>query len=116
MKMRAGLALNGRKPRQAAARIAVIRQCAALLPESSIVRHSEIELMAETPQASPSSPSMKLTALVSPTIQKTVIGIAQLPNAIYLPPMPMKSIVTPCETANSATTICTASLRKALSR
>ena len=85
MKMRAGLALNGRKPRQAAAISAVIRQCATLLSDSSMVRQSEIELMAETPQASPSSPSMKLTALVSPTIQKTVIGIAQLPKATYLP-------------------------------
>ena len=33
------------------------------------------ELMALTPQARPSSPSMRLTALVTPTIHSTVTGM-----------------------------------------
>ena len=41
---------------------------------------SDAEDIAETPQASPSSPSLKFIAFVSPTIQRIVIGIRQTPN------------------------------------
>ena len=36
--------------------------------------------MADTPQARPSSPSMKLTALVIPTIQRMVTGMEKIPR------------------------------------
>ena len=38
--------------------------------------------MEETPTASPSSPSMKLTAFVMPTIQMTVSGMESMPRFI----------------------------------
>ena len=40
-----------------------------------------IELMVETPQASPSSPSIRFTALVMATIHKTVAGTASQPRS-----------------------------------
>ena len=40
-----------------------------------------MELMVDTPQASPSSPSMRLTALVMPTIQITEMGMDSQPSA-----------------------------------
>ena len=39
------------------------------------------ELMVDTPQANPSSPSMRLTALVSATIQMMVTGTDRTPNS-----------------------------------
>ena len=39
-----------------------------------------MELMVDTPQASPSSPSMRLTALVMPTIQITEMGMDSQPS------------------------------------
>ena len=39
-----------------------------------------MELMVDTPQASPSSPSMRLTALVMATIQITVTGTDSMPR------------------------------------
>ena len=39
----------------------------------------------ETPAAKPSKPSIKLMALVIPTIQNKVIGIANHPNSITFP-------------------------------
>ena len=51
------------------------------LPEKDV--KLEAELIAETPHARPSRPSIKLTALVSPTIQITVISTDHPPNGIY---------------------------------
>ena len=47
----------------------------------------EREVIALTPQARPSNPSIKLIALESPTIQKSVIGIANIPNSMTVPNM-----------------------------
>ena len=41
-----------------------------------------MELIADTPHASPSSPSMRLTAFVHPTIHSTVSGMASEPMGI----------------------------------
>ena len=40
-----------------------------------------MELMVDTPQARPSRPSMRFTALVMPTIQKTEMGMDQMPSS-----------------------------------
>ena len=61
------------KPRQApvsAARMMETTGSATNRDTTSIVS----ELIADTPQASPSSPSMRLTALVHPTIHSMVKG------------------------------------------
>ena len=39
-----------------------------------------MELMVDTPQASPSSPSIRFTALVMPTIQNTEMGMDSQPS------------------------------------
>ena len=39
-----------------------------------------MELMVDTPQARPSRPSIRLTALVMATIQMTVAGTARIPR------------------------------------
>lgn len=52
--------------------------------------------IAETPDAKPSSPSIKLIAFVIATIQITVIGILRNPKWIVVPiGNEIKSIVTP---------------------
>ncbi len=68
------------KPRQAPVRQA---SSSGTLPvdtgtiiETSII---EAELMAETPTASPSSPSIRFTALVQSTIQRIVTGTESQP-------------------------------------
>ena len=71
--------LYGMKPRQAPTIMAVI-SAACTSPAISVTKSSEMEQMIETPQAKPSSPSMRLRALVSATIQMTVIMIDQLPK------------------------------------
>ena len=40
-----------------------------------------MELMVDTPQARPSRPSIRLTALVMPTIQNTEMGIDRKPRS-----------------------------------
>lgn len=79
IKIFAGFELNGRNPIQEPTRIAVI-----IIIEASACRiettRREVAQIAETPQASPSSPSIKLIAFVSPTIHIRVIGIENQPN------------------------------------
>ena len=73
MKILAGFRLKGIKPRQAPVRAARIRATFGSDTKratTSMVR----ELMADTPTASPSSPSIRFTALVQPTIHSTVSG------------------------------------------
>ena len=40
-----------------------------------------MELMVDTPQARPSRPSIRLTALVMPTIQNTEMGMDRKPRS-----------------------------------
>ena len=47
------------------------------MPSSMATRKIVSAAMEDTPAASPSSPSMRLTVFVSPTIQKIVAGIAR---------------------------------------
>ena len=113
MKIFAGLELKGKKPRHAPTTTAV-SMAEATSPFSSMTSSSEIEQMADTPQARPSRPSIKLMALVRPTIHTTVIGIAQTPKLTYRPKKLIYSTTTPCDTAMSATPICASSLIQAL--
>ena len=78
MNIFAGFILYGIKPMhapQSAARIKVVLGSATKTETMSIVT----ELIADTPTASPSSPSIRLTALVQPTIHSTVSGMASAP-------------------------------------
>ncbi len=66
--------------------------------------------MVLTPSARPSRPSMRLTELVTATIQITVIGTAMMPKSQYSPPMKGRglaiiSMTTPCHTAMRAAMI-----------
>ena len=114
MKIFAGLVLKGRNPRHEPARIAVSSalEVSAMV---SVTSSSDSEQIADTPHDRPSSPSMRLMALVSPTIQKIVTGISSHPSVKYVPKKLMNSIVTSCHTAMNATAICTISLIHELS-
>ena len=79
MKIRAGLELNGRNPRQEPKSMPKITVL-TISPFRSTTIISERDDIAETPQASPSSPSMKLMAFVSPAIQRTVSGMLRYPR------------------------------------
>ena len=73
MKILAGLKLYGMNPRHApvsAARMTATLGSATNIATTSIVS----ELMVDTPTASPSSPSIRLTAFVQPTIHSRVKG------------------------------------------
>ena len=76
MNILAGLKLYGMKPRHAptsAARITATFGSATNIATTSIVS----ELIVDTPTASPSSPSIRLTAFVQPTIQRRVSGMGR---------------------------------------
>ena len=75
--------------------------------------------MAETPQASPSSPSMRLTEFVQPTIHNMVTGTARIPMVIACSLVMSSGLVTtfimmPESTAMTAESICTPNLSHAL--
>ena len=79
----------------------------------------DIEAMADTPQASPSSPSMRLTEFVTPTIQIIVTGTARMPTVMACSPVMSSGfdttlMITPESTAMTAATICTQNLSHAL--
>ena len=83
MKIFAGLKLYGIKPRHApnsAQRMIAILTSATI----SAITISDAVEMADTPTASPSSPSMKLTAFVIATIQMIVIGTESQPRFTYV--------------------------------
>ena len=83
MKIFAGLRLYGIKPRHAPHRAASIVATLLLESETSIDTTSIVsDAMAETPQASPSSPSMRLTEFVQPTIHSIVTGTESMPMVI----------------------------------
>ena len=50
-------------------------------PTSRAMTSMVMELMVDTPQARPSSPSMRLTALVMATIQMMVTGMDSQPSS-----------------------------------
>ena len=73
MKIRAGKKLWRRKPTQAPATIAE-RIAASTFPSDSASTANVTPEMPQTPDASPSSPSRKLTMFITATIQRTVSG------------------------------------------
>ena len=73
MKIRAGKKLCRRKPTQAPATIAD-RTAASTLPSESAITAKVTPAMAQTPDASPSMPSRKLTMFMTATIQRIVTG------------------------------------------
>ncbi len=75
MNIFAGFLLYGMKPRHAPTSDAIT---SATFPSetSSAMTSIDTALIVDTPQASPSSPSMRLTAFVMPTIHSTVTGMA----------------------------------------
>ena len=74
MKMRAGKKLWRRNPMHAPATTAE-RIAASILPSESASIAKVRPAIAQTPDASPSSPSRKLTMFITATIQTTVSGI-----------------------------------------
>ena len=74
MKMRAGKKLWRRKPMHAPATIAE-RIAASIFPSESASVMNVRPAIAQTPDASPSIPSRKLTMFITATIQRTVSGI-----------------------------------------
>ena len=73
-----------------------------------------MELMVDTPQAKPSSPSIRLTALVMPTIHSTEMGMDSQPSSqkgseLKILGLDSRKIRLPMSTAISAAQICTAS-------
>ena len=78
------------------------------------------EEMVETPTASPSSPSMRFTEFVMPTIQSTVTGTASTPRmrasfSLKMLGFMRTSMTTPWATATTAATIWTMSFTQARS-
>ncbi|MNP52778.1 hypothetical protein D3C76_1471920 [compost metagenome] len=72
--MLAGWKLKNRKPRMLPSRIA-LSKATGVLP---VIKASTIMVrvaMADTPAAKPSRPSIRLTALVTPTTHSTVIAM-----------------------------------------
>ena len=119
MNIFAGLRLYGIKPRhppQSAARITATLMFASdtRSDTTSIVS----DAMAETPQASPSSPSMRLTEFVTPTIHSMVTGTARMPmvtacSLVISSGFDTTLMITPDKTAMTAATICTQNLSQA---
>ena len=73
MNISAGLKFLGKNPRQLPASAAVyITAVSEPVRIQSIIRHNDA--IDETPAASPSRPSIRLTALVTPIIHMSVIG------------------------------------------
>ena len=79
MKIRAGKKLWRRKPRHAPATTAD-RIAASTLPSESASTANAPPAIAHTPDASPSSPSRKLTMFMTATIQTTVSGTPTQPG------------------------------------
>ena len=119
MNIFAGFLLKGRNPRHAPTSEA-ITSATSPSDTKSAMTSIEMALMVETPQARPSSPSMRLTAFVMPTIHKTVMGTASQPRSQYglsAKTLGFESVwmTTPWNTATSAAKICTQNLKYARS-
>ena len=94
MKILAGLKLYRKNPRAEPARAAVNR-ATTMTSCCSATRKIVMEAITATPAARPSRPSMRLTVLVSPTIQNTVAGAARYSRYRKSPKgSVMKSILT----------------------
>ena len=78
----AGFMLYGINPKDAPVRIAKIRAI-SVCPVKRHMTNTDIEAIDETPTASPSRPSMRFTAFVTPTIHRIVTGIDKNPKFIY---------------------------------
>ena len=119
MKILAGLVLKGKKPMQALARMATsigIVYSPVMTEQMRLQMRSVTEEIAETPQASPSRPSIRLTALVSITIQKIVTTTETGPeNSMSVPKKVNELIVIPQATGMTAQTICPRSFIHGLS-
>ena len=76
---RDGLTLYLRKPITTPMR-AIFRRRSSVWPFIAESTPKEMKAMRERPPASPSSPSIMLTALITPTAQKIVIGTASTPR------------------------------------
>ena len=119
MKIFAGFILYGMKPRQAPKSAQRMMTMLTSLTMSAITIKDAVE-MADTPTASPSRPSMKLTAFVMATIQMIVTGMDSQPRFRYVASektfgFEMNWILQPCQTATPAAAICTNSFGSALS-
>ena len=94
-KMLAGFQLKRRNPRVAP----TIEQSSSettTMPSTTLMTKSVMPASTATPPAKPSSPSIRLMALVTRTIQKMVTGKAQAPSSTGpAKGMPMTSICTP---------------------
>jgi len=75
IKILAGLKLKGKNPKHAPMTAKATKAMSGL-PSFKQINTIETEAMELTPAANPSSPSMKLTALIMRTIQSTEKGIA----------------------------------------
>jgi hypothetical protein len=110
MKIRAGWKFQPRKPRQAPATAA---DSTAVVPRSSeTARIAKVPAaIAQSPAASPSRPSMKLTTLAIATMNSTVTGAAAAPRSTAPTSGAVnRSIVTPSRIGSSAHPICPTSL------
>lgn len=118
MKSFAGLKLYGKKPRHAP-ESAAVKITTRLLPKMREMHKSVIEEIVATPIAKPSRPSMRLSALVMATIQRTVSGKPRKPSSTT-PSELMKagtlilSMTTPKHTGTIAASVCTQNLNFAL--
>ena len=110
IKIFAGLKLYGKNPNPAPARAAAIIATLRFL-ETIVSDKSVTDAIDETPTASPSRPSIRLTAFVTPTIHMTVSGIDHIPRLIYGAPNHLEngfatySISTPKYTTTKAAII-----------
>lgn len=77
MKIFAGLKLKGKNPRHAPATRAQIR-LTSYLPILYVMKNMEMAHIIETPDANPSSPSIKLIVFVIPQTQKIVTGMDKI--------------------------------------
>ena len=81
MKILAGLRLYGIKPMHAPASAATMSATFSSDTSSATTR-MVTQLMVDTPTARPSSPSIRLTEFVMPTIHSTVSGMASHPRTM----------------------------------
>ena len=120
MNIFAGLRLYGMKPRQPPHRAASMTATLLFASETSMETTSiDSEAIADTPQARPSSPSIRLTEFVTPTIQSIVTGTARMPTVMACSPVMSRGfettfMMTPDSTAMTAATICTQNFSHAL--
>ncbi|MNP65651.1 hypothetical protein D3C76_1612580 [compost metagenome] len=74
--------MKGKNPRVAPTKTAVIIIASRLADVAINIVNSAVADMADIPAASPSRPSIKLTAFVTPIIHNKVIGKDNIPKSI----------------------------------